>query len=133
MSETGMKFDDMKLDWSLLPIDAIEEEIKVLMIGAEKYEANNWMKVKDPIKRYINGAYRHLGDVVKYINNGMPDEEISKLKDVDTGIHPFAHAACDIHFALYLLKHFGHFDDCSWKESIKSIREKYKKERGENK
>lgn len=130
MSEkVGMKFDNFKLEYSLLPIDALEEEIKVLMIGAEKYLPNNWQKVDNGVVRYINAAYRHLGEIVKLLNENKNLEEIAKLKDNDSGLHVLAHAACDIHFALSLLGKYKLFDNETWKEKILSIREKYKLER----
>ena len=38
----AQKKDDGKLDWSLLPIDAVEEIIKVLEFGSKKYSGWNW-------------------------------------------------------------------------------------------
>ena len=42
----GIKFDDFKDDWTLLPFQPIVEVIKVLMCGACKYFRDNWQKVE---------------------------------------------------------------------------------------
>lgn len=55
----GIKYDDEKHDWDLLPLEPIESAINLLMFGAEKYKPNNWMHVK-PKKRYYNALLRHL-------------------------------------------------------------------------
>jgi len=129
VKKEGMKFDDNKLQWHLLPMDAIEEEIKVLMVGVEKYLPNNWQKVPDGIIRYINASFRHLSEIVKMLNEDKTLEDISEMKDPDTGLHPLAHIACDIHFALSLLSKYNSFDDEIWKRRIKEIREEYSEER----
>jgi len=129
MSEKGMKFDDNKLLYHLIPLKALEEEIKVLMIGAAKYEENNWQKVDNAIRRYLNATLRHLGKIVEALNNGWSDEKIAEMKDEDSGLHPLAHCACDIHFLLGHLEKYGKFDNETWKEKIKKIREEYKNER----
>ena len=125
----GMKFDDEKLDYSLIPIAGLEEEIKVLMIGAEKYEKNNWKKVPDGFNRYIKAIGRHLGEIIKAIND---DIDPMTLKDSDTGLHPCAAIACNAHFALWFIKQAGKLDNETWKVKRLEIREKYEKERNKH-
>jgi len=38
----AVREDAEKLDWSLLPVESLEEAISVLMFGAKKYSRNNW-------------------------------------------------------------------------------------------
>ena len=38
----GIKFDDNKPDYSLIPPNALEDVVKVLTIGAKKYDRHNW-------------------------------------------------------------------------------------------
>lgn len=40
----GVKYDEGKPQWSLLPSRGLEEVVKVYTFGAKKYEANNWRK-----------------------------------------------------------------------------------------
>ena len=86
----GMKFDDDKLDWSLLPLEPIEEVIKVLMFGAKKYAPDNWKHVDNADTRYYNAAMRH-------ITSGKKGE----MYDPETGKFHTAHAICCLLFKLY--------------------------------
>ena len=76
----GMKFDDNKLRWDLLPWDAIEAIVDVYTYGAKKYEDNNWKFVdKD---RYFSALMRHL----TASRNG-------ETRDEESGRSHLAHAA----------------------------------------
>lgn len=88
-SSIGLKFDSEKLDWSLLPIEPVEEVIKVLMVGAKKYAPNNWKHVDDFERRYWNAAMRHLTAYQK-----------GEKFDSETGLSHLAHASCCILFLL---------------------------------
>lgn len=58
----GTKLDGGKLKPTLLLDDmplAINEILKVLQFGAEKYSEGNWLKVPNGINRYRNAADRH--------------------------------------------------------------------------
>lgn len=87
----GKKFDSDKLDWSLLPIEAVEPVIQVLMHGAKKYARDNWKHVPDAQRRYYNAAMRHLTAWQK----GEPC-------DSETGITHLAHATCCLMFLIAL-------------------------------
>ena len=89
----GVKFDGAKLRWSLLPLRAVEDVVKVLEFGAQKYAPDNWMKVPNARERYWDAAMRHLiewkaGDKV----------------DGETGISHLAHAVCCLLFMLWFDK-----------------------------
>jgi hypothetical protein len=60
-AEFGLKYSDDpgKLDWSLLPWDAIEEVLKTLDYGATKYEPRNWEK-GNSFNEYYSAAMRHI-------------------------------------------------------------------------
>lgn len=85
----GMKFDDGKLDWALLPFESVEEIIKVLMVGAKKYKRDNWQMVEDGDTRYFNAAMRH-------ITSWKRGEEL----DPETGLQHLAHAGCCLLFLI---------------------------------
>ena len=40
--QEGKKFDQGKLDWSLVPFKSLEGMVKVLMFGEQKYSRDNW-------------------------------------------------------------------------------------------
>jgi hypothetical protein len=55
----GIKFDEEKTQWHLLPMDVMEIVVRVLMHGAKKYAPDNW-KYVEPKERYYDAAMRHL-------------------------------------------------------------------------
>ena len=81
MSE-GKKFDEGKIRYDLLPVDALREVARVLTFGAAKYGDNNW-KITKPESRYTAAAFRH-GEA--YRGGEMMDKE--------SGIHHLAHRIC---------------------------------------
>ncbi len=89
----GRKYDDGKLQWSLVPWEALEEVVEVLMFGAKKYERDNWKYVDDANRRYNDAALRHLIAA----NTG-------EALDPESGKHHKAHAICCLLFDLWLEK-----------------------------
>ena len=85
----GIKHDQLKHKWHLLPWRAAEVVVEVLMHGAEKYSPENWRKVEGG--RYFDAAIRHL---VAY-NNG-------EKTDPESGKSHLAHAATCVLFMLEL-------------------------------
>ena len=83
----GIKFDDDKPDYSLLPPNALEDAVKVLTIGAKKYDRHNWKKLDNINDRYFAAAQRHLWALQK-----------GETFDDETGIHHGAHAICCMMF-----------------------------------
>jgi hypothetical protein len=53
----GVKHDGGKLDWSLLPVEAIEDVVRVLMHGEQKYSRDNWRRVPDGYNRYLSAHH----------------------------------------------------------------------------
>lgn len=93
---TGRKFDAGKLDYTLVPFEAMDEIVKVLMFGAQKYERENWRYVDNAMQRYAAAAFRHMTAHIKGEEN-----------DPETGISHLAHAGCCILFMLGLEKSDG--------------------------
>lgn len=58
LKKGGVKYDQGKLDWSLLPIEPMAEVIKVYTLGANKYERENWRKGMD-WHRVFSALMRH--------------------------------------------------------------------------
>jgi len=86
----GYKSDDGKPMWSLLPFKALEEIVKVLDFGAQKYCRHNWMHLYDFEDRYLSAALRHLA--------AWGDGE---EKDDKSGLSHLAHAGACILFLLW--------------------------------
>ncbi len=56
----GQKDDAGKLEWDLIPWEAMSIVTRTFMYGTSKYGRNNWRLVDDRRRRYINAAFRHL-------------------------------------------------------------------------
>lgn len=88
--EEGFKETKGKLKWSLLPTQALQGCVRVLMFGAEtKYAPNNWKKV-EPQGAYLDATYRHL-------NAFLEGNELDK----ESGESHLSHALCDLLFLEY--------------------------------
>ena len=86
--DSGMKFDNDKPQWSLLPLREVEQIVKVLTFGAKKYSPDNWKRVE--ADRYFDAMMRHI---VAWKTGEMNDSE--------TDLNHLAHAACNALFLLY--------------------------------
>jgi hypothetical protein len=84
---SGRKFDGGKLEYGLLPPLALEETVKVLTFGAQKYERDNWQKVPDAKRRYFDALQRHVWAWKQ-----------GEQTDPESGIHHLAHAMCCLMF-----------------------------------
>jgi len=97
MEETvGLKYDQEKLRWDLLPIEVIEEVVKVLTMGAKKYKDNNWQLVENGNERYYAAAMRHI---TEWRKGNKIDEE--------SGLNHLSHAMCNLVFLMWLDKQKG--------------------------
>lgn len=86
--EQGVKNDDGKAPWDLLPFDAVEQIVKVLQHGAKKYAARNWEKGL-MLSRPFAAMLRHL---TAWWRGTDTDEE--------SGLPHLAHAGCCLLFLL---------------------------------
>jgi len=84
----GTKYDTDKPRWDLLPIEEVEEVVKVLTLGADKYEDWNWTKVDGT--RYYSAAMRHLCSWRK-----------GELIDEESGCSHLSHAVCCLLFLMW--------------------------------
>ena len=87
--KTGVKFDQDKPQWTLVPFKALDEVVKVLTIGAKKYAPDNWKKVPNARQRYIDAAFRHMSAYAA-----------GEKLDAETGKSHLAHAVCCLLFLL---------------------------------
>ncbi len=86
------KFDDGKLRWSLLCIDAIESIARVREYGVQKYGApENWRTVHGARRRYFDAAMRHF--FAWWRGSSL---------DTESGLPHLAHAMCNLMFILQL-------------------------------
>jgi len=90
INDEGKKFDQGKLDFSLVPVNAWKEIVSVLTFGKKKYGADNWKYVADSSSRYYSAALRH---VTAWREGEVIDKESGKAH--------LAHAICCLLFLLY--------------------------------
>ena len=90
MEEVGKKYDKDKLRWDLLPIEIVEDVVRVLTKGAKKYSADNWKYVPNPKDRYYAAAMRHLCAYRKGFK-----------RDKQSGQSHLTHAICCLIFLLW--------------------------------
>jgi len=56
------KFDAGKTQWDLMPWEELSDLAKLFTIGAAKYSAYSYQKVRPYKSRYFDAALRHLVD-----------------------------------------------------------------------
>lgn len=90
---TGVKHDQEKERYDLIPVLALEEVAKVLTAGGlkynEDYNEENWRKVPNAERRYFSATMRHLA----WIRKGQ-------THDGETKLHHYAHAITNLMFLL---------------------------------
>lgn len=82
---------DGKLRWELLPLETLEEVVKIYTFGAQKYGPNTWQGLENGYERYKAALLRHL---VLFEKGETHDEE--------SGIHALAHMAWNAIAMLHL-------------------------------
>ena len=87
----GMKFDNGKLLYSLIPPETLKALAEVLTFGANKYAKDNWKLVEDGKERYLNALMRHL----EAYRSG-------EFTDPESGFSHLSHCLCNLSFMHYL-------------------------------
>ena len=95
----GVKADQGKLQWHLLPLQYLRGVVRVMMKGALKYAPNNWRRGM-PWSQPINALQRH-------IDAWQSGEDC----DPETGEHHLDHAMCCLMFARCYTQEFPDLDD----------------------
>lgn len=90
----GTKYDQDKLQYTLIPSKALEAVARNLTIGLKKYkERDNWKKVPNAEQRYLDALYRHL-----------EAHRSGDLYDVDSSDPTMPHMAAVAVNAMFLLE-----------------------------
>ena len=84
----GRKYDRNKPDWSLLTLKTLKPMVKILEMGAKKYERNNWQKVEP--RRYFRALIKHISEW-----------QSGEVLDPETQESHLAHAMCNLYFLMY--------------------------------
>ena len=86
----GLKYDDGKLQYGLIPPIATRSLAQVLTFGAAKYAPNSWQTVQDGERRYLDALYRHLEAY-----------RTGESTDSESGLSHLAHAITNVAFLLH--------------------------------
>ena len=97
----GLRHNEGKLQWHLLPMDLVRETVRVMMFGATKYKPNNW-KRGFKYSTVLDCAYRHLDWWAEGEDNCS-----------ESGLSHLAHAMCNLVFLYFFhaRKKYKKFDD----------------------
>jgi hypothetical protein len=99
MSEQGYKETEGKLPWDLMPMEPINEILRVYQFGAEYYGERNWEKGIS-WRKAAASIFRHATEFV-----------LGSDKDEKSGLHPLAHAAWWCIALMWYGKNRVEFDD----------------------
>ena len=90
----GTKYDDGKVQYTLVPPYALQEVARNLTEGLKKYkERNNWQKVPNAEQRYMDALMRHF----EAIRRG-------EIYDTDSSVPDMPHMAAVAVNAMFLLE-----------------------------
>ena len=96
----AIKYDDGKVDWTLVPFEALEDMARVLQFGARKYAAWNWTE---------GGGFkwtRIVGSCLRHIFAFLRGEDV----DPESGISHISHAQCNLLFLAYYIRNKEKFN-----------------------
>ena len=80
MQEKGIKYDDDKLRFDLIPPIALRALAEVYTFGARKYTDNSWQNLENFEARYLAALHRHLNA-----------HQLGELRDKDSGLYHLDH------------------------------------------
>jgi hypothetical protein len=95
----GIRHDNGKHDWSLVPMQHLEGMVRVLEFGKKKYAAHNWRKGLH-YSRITNSLQRHL-------NAFNAGEDIDK----ESGLRHIDHILCNALFLAGMAAEHPEMDD----------------------
>ena len=93
----GVKYDEGKLRYDLLPPLALQELTKVLTYGSKKYDDDNWRDVADWKKRYFAASQRHQW---QWKQGKILDDETDAKGSPGSNCHHIAAAIASLMFLL---------------------------------
>ena len=95
----ALRYNQGKLQWSLVDFKSLEGMVQVLEMGAEKYDKHNWKKGM-PITQVSESLMRHL---FAFLNGEETDPE--------SGLSHISHVMCNAMFIEYIMREKPQFDD----------------------
>lgn len=109
MSEVAKRDNLGKIDFTLIPLDAEEEEALVWMSGEQKYGRSNWEKLwgDQTLEVVMQSLLRHANALRR-----------GEVRDQETGLQHAAHIRCN---AAMLIRYFNLKETRDAKQNGKAI------------
>ena len=85
VKKAGMKSDDGKLRFDLVPPLALKVLAQVFTMGSKKYDDNSWQNLENFEQRYLAALHRHLNA-----------HQLGEIKDPESGLYHLDHAMWNI-------------------------------------
>ena len=98
-NEQALRYNQGKLEWSLVDFDSLEGLVRVLEYGKDKYARDNW-RLGMPVTQVTESLMRHLFAFAK-------GEDV----DPESGCRHISHVLCNAMFLEYILREKQHYDD----------------------
>jgi uncharacterized protein YuzB (UPF0349 family) len=95
----ALRYNQGKVQWSLVDYKSIEPMVRVLEYGCLKYSKNNWKKGM-PVSQIIESMLRHTYKLLE-----------GELVDPESGIEHVGHIQCNAMFLAYVLKEKPEYND----------------------
>lgn len=99
ITEEALRYNQGKLQWSMVDFESLEGLVKVLEYGANKYARDNW-KQGMPVTKISESLMRHLFAFLR-------GEDV----DSESGCSHISHVMCNAMFIEYMLREKPHYDD----------------------
>jgi hypothetical protein len=95
----ALRYNQGKVQWSLVDYKSIEPMVRVLEYGCKKYAKENWKKGM-PASQIIESMLRHTFKLLE-----------GELVDPESGIEHVGHIQCNAMFLAYVLKEKPEYND----------------------
>ncbi len=95
----ALRYNQGKVQWSLVDYKSIEPMVRVLEYGCLKYSKNNWKKGM-PASQIIESMLRHTYKLLE-----------GELVDPESGIEHVGHIQCNAMFLAYVLREKPEYND----------------------
>lgn len=109
----GKKYDDLKINYSLIPHKTIEAVAAVFTYGSLKYAPWNWTKI-DSV-RLLSAVFRHL----------MENSKEPLSKDEETGFYHLDHAITSLMMYREKLIIEKNAENLNYIKKCKELKEKF--------
>ena len=97
--DQGLRFNEGKPQWRLLPQSSLVPMIRVLEFGAKKYSPDNWKKGLSTVA-CMESMKRHWDKLME-----------GEALDEESGIHHIGHIMCNAMFISWLMENKPEFND----------------------